>query len=54
MVKINTLLKIFQLIENEKLGIGEYAPFVSSDAFFLFHRRCLRAGMYLKETTLSL
>ena len=38
----------------KKLGNVEDAPSASSDAFFLFHRRCLRAGMNTKETTLSL
>ena len=35
---------------NEILGNGQDAPSVLSDAFFfLFHRRCLQAGMYVKE-----
>ena len=31
------------------MGNVKYAPSASSDAFFLFHRRCVRAGMYEKK-----
>ena len=52
--KLSIVLKIFQLIVNEKLGTVEDALTASSGVFFFFCRRCLCAGMHIKETRLSL
>ena len=52
--KINIFFENVLAVVNEKLVNLEYVLSASSDAFFLFHRSCLRAGMYIKEKTLSL